>query len=403
MVARITFPSSLQKALNYNEQKVQQGKAECISGNGFLMPVYTLNFYNKLDIYECRNALNDRAVSKSIHVSLNFSPQEHLSYDQLAAIAGDYMERIGFGAQPYFVYHHTDAGHPHIHILASTIGADGKRINTHNIGRNQSEIARRLIEEKYGLIKAGKNQPKQGTQIIPVKPEKVQYGRSETRRGIANVVEAVVRTYNFTSLPELNAALKQFNVLGDRGDEESFVYRKNGLLYRILDENGNAIGVPIKASLLPGNPGLANLQKRFEENFKNREQPRHKLKEIIDNEIAKSPSTISELTANLKQYGISIVTRVNADGILYGITFVDTVNRSVFNGSQIGKAYSVAGLLKQLNGTEYGRHNGYQREAGKGFVEFNGVSAVAALMTPEEESSMTPWQWKKKRKRKIRR
>jgi uncharacterized protein YijF (DUF1287 family) len=49
------------------------------------------------------------------------------------------MEKIGFGEQPYLIYKHEDAGHPHIHIVSTTIKADGSRINTHNIGRNQSE------------------------------------------------------------------------------------------------------------------------------------------------------------------------------------------------------------------------------------------------------------------------
>ena len=49
------------------------------------------------------------------------------------------MNKIGFVEQPFLVYKHEDAGHPHIHIVSTTIKGDGSRINTHNIGRNQSE------------------------------------------------------------------------------------------------------------------------------------------------------------------------------------------------------------------------------------------------------------------------
>ena len=31
------------------------------------------------------------------------------------------MEQIGFGDQPYLVYQHNDAGHPHIHIVTTRI------------------------------------------------------------------------------------------------------------------------------------------------------------------------------------------------------------------------------------------------------------------------------------------
>ena len=57
------------------------------------------------------------------------------------------MEKIGFGEQPYLTYQHFDAGHPHIHIVSVKVRADGSRIDTQNIGRNQSEKARKEIEE----------------------------------------------------------------------------------------------------------------------------------------------------------------------------------------------------------------------------------------------------------------
>ena len=64
------------------------------------------------------------------------------------------MERIGFGNQPYLVYQHHDAGHPHIHIVSIKVREDGSRVDTQNIGRNQSEKARKEIEKEFGLLKA---------------------------------------------------------------------------------------------------------------------------------------------------------------------------------------------------------------------------------------------------------
>lgn len=48
MVARINTSKSILKALNYNEQKVKNGKAECICASGFIKDNNELNFYNKL-------------------------------------------------------------------------------------------------------------------------------------------------------------------------------------------------------------------------------------------------------------------------------------------------------------------------------------------------------------------
>jgi len=44
MVARINTSKSILKALNYNEQKVKNGKAECIHASGFIKDNNELNF-----------------------------------------------------------------------------------------------------------------------------------------------------------------------------------------------------------------------------------------------------------------------------------------------------------------------------------------------------------------------
>ncbi len=91
----------------------------------------------------------------------------------------------------------------------------------------------------------------------------MQYGKSDSRRAIANVLDGVLNTYKYASLAELNAVLQQYNVLADRGGEGSRVYQNQGLLYRILDEKGNAIGVPIKASSFHNKPTLKYVEERF--------------------------------------------------------------------------------------------------------------------------------------------
>ena len=45
-----------------------------------------------------------------------------LNKEKLCAIAETYMKAIGFEKQPYLVYRHYDAGHPHIHIVSTNIG-----------------------------------------------------------------------------------------------------------------------------------------------------------------------------------------------------------------------------------------------------------------------------------------
>jgi hypothetical protein len=349
MVAKITIPKSIEAALNYNEKKVQKGTAQCLYAGNYLNDVAKMNFYQKLNAFERLNSLNQRATTKTLHISLNFDPSEKLSENKLIEIASVYMDKIGFGEQPFLIYKHEDAGHPHIHIVSTTIKNDGSRINTHNIGRNQSEKARKEIEQTYGLVKAERQQQLIRPGIKPVDIEKAIYGKSETKRSISNVVVAVFSQYKFTSLPEFNAALKQFNVVADRGKEEGRIFKNRGLVYRILDKDGNKVGVPIKASAIGCKPILDNLEKKFITNEVAIEPSKQRAKNAIDECLHSSPGSMKNLVAALAQKQIYTVLRKNSEGRLYGITFVDNQNKVVFNGSDLGKRYSAAALQSRLS------------------------------------------------------
>src|SRR6185312_2169 len=223
MVARIRSGKSLRGAIHYNENKVTEGKAVLLLAEGYPKAHHDLTFRDKYWRLQKLAELNPRVTTHCLHVSLNFDISEKLPDEKLCRVAMEYMQRIGFGAQPYLVYRHDDAAHKHVHIVSTNIQKDGKRISLHNLGRIQSEEARKAIEVAFGLVKAA-DKRKTGENIVTAPAVKVIYGKSETKRAITNVVTAVVRDYKFASLPELNAVLMQFNVLADRGAESTRMY-----------------------------------------------------------------------------------------------------------------------------------------------------------------------------------
>ena len=353
MVVRITSPNSLQRALNYNEQKCQKEKAVCIFAGNYLLEASQMNFHQKIERMQDLIARNERSKkSNTLHISLNFDPSEKFAQDKLTQIARTYMEKIGFGSQPYLVYEHHDAGHPHIHILTTSIQPDGKRIDTFNIGRNQSEQARKELENSFSLIPAQGKKAAQVTGIRPIDVQKVFYGKSETHRSITNVLDAVVNHFKYTSLAELNAILRLYNVEADRGRETGIVYKSGGLFYRLLDGQGNKVGVPIKASLIHSKPTLKNLEKRFAENETLRQPDKKRLKTSIDWVLAKSPGSLNALIIALKKEGVQAVLRENKQGLVFGITFIDFRTKAVFNGSDVGKTYSIAGIRASLESVQ---------------------------------------------------
>ena len=333
MVAVIKTGHSIRRILNYNEQKVKEGVATCLAATNYPKDAHDLTFHNKLNLLVNQAALNENVTRNSVHISLNFDPSEKLSDQQLKDISELYMQKIGFGDQPYLVYQHYDAGHPHIHIVTLKVRADGSRIDTHNIGKNQSENARKEIEKLFGLVKAqDSKQQLQG--VKAVNTQRVHYGKSATKRAITNVLDIVLNSYKYASLPELNAVLKQYNLLADKGNEGSRIYKNKGLIYHALDSAGYPIGVPIKANDLYNKPTLKYLEEKFALNDTAKEPYKNRVKNAIDLALLKTANpTLETLIKGLQNGGIDAVVRQNNEGVIYGITFVDHTSKCVFNGS----------------------------------------------------------------------
>ncbi|AMR29928.1 hypothetical protein A0256_00115 [Mucilaginibacter sp. PAMC 26640] len=346
MVAKIKSGKSLIGALMYNENKVKAGKAKMISTNGYTKSDDRLSFQDKLFRLTDLAERNLRTKTNTVHLSLNFDVNEKIETDKLIDIAGDYMKRIGFEFQPYLIYKHFDAGHPHIHIVTTNIQADGKRISLNNIGLLKSEPARKAIEEDYGLVRASdKTLAFDASADIKIKP--VNYGETDTKRAITNIVNEIAKSYKYTSLPELNAVLQQYNVLADKGNKGSVMFKHGGLNYWITDNTGQKVGVPIKASSIYLKPTIKLLEGRFKLNEYLRKPFKEKLKEKIDNAMLKAKS-FEQFKNELKKNKVYMVVRQNADGRIYGLSYVNLLDKVVFNGSDLGKGYSAGAVVDVL-------------------------------------------------------
>jgi Relaxase/Mobilisation nuclease domain len=341
MVAKIKIGKSIRGILYYNEQKVSEGEANLILASGFAGDIDKMNFENKVQRFKHLTELKPSVKTNALHITLNFEATEKIDNNKMQQIAIRYMELLGFGEQPFLVYKHNDVAHQHIHIATTSIQRDGKSINLHNIGRDISEPARKLIEKEFALVVAESKKYKPLASIKPINPEIVKYGRLPTKRAISNVVNAVVDNYKFTSIAELNAVLKQFNVTADRGHEDTEMFLKKGLQYSVLDNAGNKIGVPIKASSFYSKPTLRNIEMKFEKNIEARNPFRQDLMKRI-NGVLDQFNSISETTLlnELSKQGINLMLRKNVQGFIYGATFTDHINKTIFNGSDLGKRYS---------------------------------------------------------------
>lgn len=349
MVAVIKTGHSVSRILNYNENKVREGVAQCIGEGNYPMGVESMNFTIKLLRLLRQNALNENVKRGSVHVSLNFDPSEKYSKEKLMDIARSYMDKIGFGSQPYLVYEHYDAGHPHIHVVSIKVREDGSRIDMQNIGRNESEKARKEIEISFGLVNAERRNTPAAQRLQPIVCGRVEYGKMQSKKAIATVLSSVLHSYKYASLAELNAVLLQYNVMADRGSEQSRVFQSGGLLYRIVGSDSKPVGVPIKASDFSGKPTLSFLEQKFTFNRGVYSLEKKRIKNAVDLAFLKNKPTLEGLVKVLEKEGICAVLRRSEQGKLYGITYVDHTTKCIFNGSALGKSYS-ARMLEERCG-----------------------------------------------------
>ena len=112
-------------------------------------------------------AANRRTEKPVIHISLNPHPDDVLTDEQLTAIGQEYMEKMGYGNQPYIIYRHEDIGRPHIHIVSLRIDEQGKKIKDYKEWQRSTAVCREL-ERKYHLLPAEKMERRESLPLTAV-------------------------------------------------------------------------------------------------------------------------------------------------------------------------------------------------------------------------------------------
>lgn len=119
-------------------------------------------------------------------------------------------------------------------------------------------------------------------------------------------------------------------------------------MYRVLDEQGKPIGVPIKASDFYNKPTLKFVEEKYAANQVKRSPHKARIKNAVDKALLREKSlSLQKLMKVLERQGIHTVLRQNKEGLVYGITYVDHQTKCVFNGSGLGKQYSAKAIQER--------------------------------------------------------
>jgi len=314
MIANITSGKNYYGLLVYHQNKVDQQEAKVIYEH-YIIDNKPRNLHNYLDSFS-RHSNTKKPV---FHASLSFPKKDmpHLSDENLNKISQDYLDKMGYGNQPYIIYRHYDREHPHVHIVSTRVNIeDAKSIPSKFEGR-RSQMITESLEQKYNLTIA-----------------KFQTRNHKTIQSDLN-----------KALQKAPISIKDLNRnLAKNKSEMRAKYVGKGMVFYKIDEFGKKNSKTWKSSDFK-NIGLdkKGLEKQFSINYVDR---KHLKKEIltqlklISQEAKKSPnlfSRLEKLEQKLEQKGIQIQLHKNDRGV-YGWSF-QYQNKS-FKASDIDKSLS---------------------------------------------------------------
>ena len=340
MVAKISIGSSLYGALAYNSEKINRVEGRLLGANKIILPADgQIDIGRIAENFRAFMPMMGRTKKPVLHISLNPHTDDKLTDQDFEILAREYLDKLGFGEQPYIIYKHMDIDRHHIHIVTVNVNEQGKRLNQDFLFRRSKKITTEL-EEKYNLHKA------QREKITPDMPIRKVDPNGDIKRQVANTVKMVGMRYKFQTLGEYNANLSLYNIRCEQTDGRVNGREYHGLVYFATDDDGKTIATPFKASRLGKFASRTAIDSRFEKAKDKIDvaTTKHKVADVLAGATDKE-----DLTAKLKAQNMDVVFRYTDEGRIYGVTFIDHSTMTVLNGSRLGKQFSANALNNRFN------------------------------------------------------
>lgn len=284
-------------------------------------PLMTLGQLRPLDYRNYLKAVSavNKAVKKpQFHVAIS-APGKTYDKQQLTTIAAEWMERMGYGKQPYIIVFHKDTRNNHVHIVSTRVNQQSKK-----------------IRDSYEQIKA-----QQQMNIV--------MGLDEKRSTSADADKAL--SYCFQTKAQLLMILESMG-------------------YAHKEDNG-------KLTLFKFGKQQAEIDSKRIENRVGNEPAAERKKQLTAwfYKYTGSHDTIvyryhgryqSAFSVWLKEkMGIELVFHASGDKPPYGYTVIDHAERNVFKGGEIMPLKELLSVTKQKPPSKEERQQAIPESAGE--------------------------------------
>ncbi|MEZ7509616.1 relaxase/mobilization nuclease domain-containing protein [Cloacibacterium sp. Arc13] len=299
--------------VQYNDKKVEKETGELMLMKNFPSFINENSSQEEVKNYLKSISKNEKVKKPQFHAVISTKFQQH-SKEELAKVAEDFMQEMGYRNQPFIVVFHNDTENNHVHIVSTRVEkSTGKKIN-----------------DSYEKLKAQKA-------MMNVK-ERI-YGKSNE-----DIINKLL-SYNISSLKQLEILMEKngFKLVNNKNDENALDILKNGVREKTI--NGN--------QLIFSNPKNDNRGKqikailnKYQEVYSNKvfkvEDRRH-LEKMLPEEKQKENwkpkiEFESELQKKLREvFGIDVVFHHKDEHHPFGYTLIDHKTETIYKGSEILK------------------------------------------------------------------
>ena len=285
MIATILPSSANFHAVEYNERKVAQGKAELLemSNFGYLSNTGEYTWEDLTQYLLDYSSKNDHIKYPQFHLAISCKGDEY-SHEQLVQFAHRYLEEMGYGqpGQPLLIYAHHDTDNTHIHVITSRIDPEGKKID-HKFEKVRSQL---VVDQLMGV---------------------------DEEQQVGEVVSKAFQ-YSFSTVQQFMAILQSLGYETYKEDDEIFLKRNGVVQEKVKIQQVEQLCAQGQKDMKQVYRLRALLRK-----FRNISSDRQELQETLRNKI-----------------GVSLVFFGSKD-TPYGYTIVDHHDKTVLKGSDVLK------------------------------------------------------------------
>lgn len=300
--------------VKYNDKKIEKGTGELMLMKNFPSFINENSSQEEVRNYFKSISRNEKVKKPQFHAVISTKFQQH-NKEELAKVAEDFMQELGYGSQPFIVVFHNDTENNHVHVISTRVDkSNGKKLN-----------------DSFEKLKAQKA-------LINVK-ERI-YGKSNEE-----IINDLLN-YNISSLKQLELLFERnrFKLIKNKKDENALDVLKNGVREKTI--NGNQLIFRNSINNDTRVKQIKAILNKYKELYSNKvfkvedlREKEGKLPEENQKEEWKPKIEYeSELQKKLRDvFGIDVVFHYKDELAPFGYTLIDNKTRTIYKGSEILK------------------------------------------------------------------